>query len=127
MGGQGNGGGRPRRRRWEVKENAVGGAGEGSGRSRKRQWEVKEKAVGGSRKRQWEVNEKAVEGAKKPVERHLDHRLRKLASDHAEECGAHDGEGRGHQPSRWRVCHFADIPSPSLLKRLLKGEGGSAE
>ena len=29
--------------------------------------------------------------------------------------------------SRRRDCHFADIPSPSLLKRLLKGEGGAAE
>ena len=27
----------------------------------------------------------------------------------------------------WRDCHFADIPSPSLLKHLLKGEGGAAE
>ena len=31
-------------------------------------------------------------------------------------------------PSRRReFCHFADIPSPSLLKHLLKGEGGAAE
>ena len=29
--------------------------------------------------------------------------------------------------SRRRDCHFADIPSPSLLKRLLKGEGMSAK
>ena len=26
-----------------------------------------------------------------------------------------------------RNCHFADIPSPSTLKRLLKEEGGAAE
>ena len=30
-------------------------------------------------------------------------------------------------PSRRRNCHSADIPSPSLLKNLLKGEGGAAE
>ena len=30
-------------------------------------------------------------------------------------------------PSRRRDCHFADIPSPSLLKNLLKVEGGAAE
>ena len=29
--------------------------------------------------------------------------------------------------SRRRECHFADTPSPSLLIRLLKGEGGAAE
>ena len=29
--------------------------------------------------------------------------------------------------SRRRDCHFADISSPSLLKRLLKGEGRAAE
>ena len=29
--------------------------------------------------------------------------------------------------SRRRDCHFADIPSPSLLKHLLKAEGGAAE
>ena len=29
--------------------------------------------------------------------------------------------------SRRRACHFTDIPSPSTLKRLLKGEGGAAE
>ena len=29
--------------------------------------------------------------------------------------------------SRRRDCHFTDIPYPSLLKRLLKGEGGAAE
>ena len=29
--------------------------------------------------------------------------------------------------SRRRDCHFTDIPSPSLLKHLLKGEGGAAE
>ena len=28
----------------------------------------------------------------------------------------------GGDPSRRRDCHFADIPSPSLLKHLLKGE-----
>ena len=26
-----------------------------------------------------------------------------------------------------RDCHFADVPSPSLLKHLLKGEGGAVE
>ena len=31
------------------------------------------------------------------------------------------------QPSRRRDCHSAGTPSPSLLKRLLKGEGGAAE
>ena len=29
--------------------------------------------------------------------------------------------------SRRRDCHFVDIPYPSLLKRLLKEEGGAAE
>ena len=29
--------------------------------------------------------------------------------------------------SRRRDCHFADIPSPSILKHLLEGEGGAAE
>ena len=29
--------------------------------------------------------------------------------------------------SRRRDCHFTDIPSPSLLKHLLKGEGDAAE
>ena len=29
--------------------------------------------------------------------------------------------------SRWRDCHFADTPSPYLLKRLLMGEDGAAE
>ena len=29
--------------------------------------------------------------------------------------------------SHWRDCHFADVPSPSILKHLLKGEGGAAE
>ena len=28
---------------------------------------------------------------------------------------------------RREFCHFTDIPSPSLLKRLLKGERGAAE
>ena len=31
------------------------------------------------------------------------------------------------QPSHWRDCHFADALSPSLLKHLLKVEGGAAE
>ena len=30
-------------------------------------------------------------------------------------------------PSRRRDCHFADVPSTSLLKHLLKGEAGAAE
>ena len=30
--------------------------------------------------------------------------------------------------SRWReFCHFADVPSPVLLKHLLQVEGGAAE
>ena len=29
--------------------------------------------------------------------------------------------------SRRRGCHVTGIPSPSILKRLLKGEGGAAE
>ena len=29
--------------------------------------------------------------------------------------------------SRRRDCHFTDTPSPSILKRLLKGQGGAAE
>ena len=29
--------------------------------------------------------------------------------------------------SHWRDCHFADGPSPSILKHLLKVEGGAAE
>ena len=36
-----------------------------------------------------------------------------------------------HRPaggaSRRRDCHFTDTPSSSILKRLLKGEGGAAE
>ena len=40
-------------------------------------------------------------------------------------CLDHRRDGVG--PSRRRDCHFADIPSPSLLKRLLKGEGGAAK
>ena len=31
------------------------------------------------------------------------------------------------QVSRRRDCHFTDIPSPSTLNHLLKGEGGAAE
>ena len=30
----------------------------------------------------------------------------------------------GVPPSHWRDCHFADALSPSLLKHLLKTEGG---
>ena len=33
----------------------------------------------------------------------------------------------GYKFSRRRDCHFDDTPSPCLLKRLLKGEGGAAE
>ena len=33
----------------------------------------------------------------------------------------------GIQASCRRNCHFADTPSPSTLKHLLKGEGGAAE
>ena len=33
----------------------------------------------------------------------------------------------GGCPCRRRDCHFANTPSQSLLKRLLKGEGGAAE
>ena len=33
----------------------------------------------------------------------------------------------GGAASRRRDCHSADIPSPSLLKHLLKGEGAAAE
>ena len=33
--------------------------------------------------------------------------------------------GRGSR--RREFCHSADTPSPSLLKHLLKGEGGAAE
>ena len=33
----------------------------------------------------------------------------------------------GPMPSHWRDCHFADATSPSLLKHLLKVEGGAAE
>ena len=32
-----------------------------------------------------------------------------------------------HVPSRRRDYHFTDIPSPSVLKHLLEGEGGAAE
>ena len=48
----------------------------------------------------------------------------------------HDGDP-GCTPQNWnacdpkgsrrRDCHFTDIPSPSILKHLLEGEGGSAE
>ena len=31
------------------------------------------------------------------------------------------------QDSRWRDCHFTDIPSPSLLIHLLNVERGAAE
>ena len=44
--------------------------------------------------------------------------------------GCRGGRPRWPRPRlrRWRVfCHFADTPSPSILKRLLKGEGGAAE
>ena len=34
---------------------------------------------------------------------------------------------QGLVPSRWRDRHFAEALSPSLLKRLLKVEGGAAE
>ena len=37
------------------------------------------------------------------------------------------GQGWSGLISRRRDWHFACIPSPSLLKRLLKGEGGAAE
>ena len=33
----------------------------------------------------------------------------------------------GGLDSRWRDCHFANTPSPSLLKHLLKVEGGAAK
>ena len=33
---------------------------------------------------------------------------------------------RLEEPSRRRDCHFADTPSPSLLKHLLKGEEDAA-
>ena len=33
----------------------------------------------------------------------------------------------GERSRRREFCHFADIPSPSMLKRLLKGEGDAAE
>ena len=33
----------------------------------------------------------------------------------------------GVRPSHWRDCHFADTLSPSLLKYLMKVEGGAAE
>ena len=40
-----------------------------------------------------------------------------------------NGRGNGFDtpPSHRRDCHFDDIPSPSILKRLLKVEGGAAE
>ena len=37
------------------------------------------------------------------------------------------GAGTCKAISRRRDCHFADTPSPYLLKRLLKGEGGAAK
>ena len=37
-----------------------------------------------------------------------------------------DGSG-GTAPAPWRVCHSADVPSQSLLIRLLEVEGGAAE
>ena len=40
--------------------------------------------------------------------------------------GAEPPRGRGRD-SRRRDCHFTDIPSPSMLKHLLKREGGAAE
>ena len=33
----------------------------------------------------------------------------------------------GRESPAARILSFADTPSPSLLKRLLKGEGGAAE
>ena len=36
-------------------------------------------------------------------------------------------KARTCEPSRQRDCHFTGIPSPSILKNLLKGEGGAAE
>ena len=44
------------------------------------------------------------------------------ASRSAEPTAAVDGK-----TSHWRDCHFADALSSSLLKHLLKGEGGAAE
>ena len=41
------------------------------------------------------------------------------------ECGVQPAPP-SQQPGRRRDCHSADTPSPSLLKRLLKGEGGAA-
>ena len=35
--------------------------------------------------------------------------------------------GSAIDPTHQRGCHSPDTPSPSLLKRLLKGEGGAAE
>ena len=34
--------------------------------------------------------------------------------------------GPDGKTSHWRDCHFTDIPSKSMLKHLLKGEGGAA-
>ena len=43
-------------------------------------------------------------------------------------CFNMDGEGVSSKaPSNWRDCHFADAPSPSVLRHRLNVEGGSAE
>ena len=52
--------------------------------------------------------------------------------DHARHAADHlHDRGDRRQPARLarrrEFCHCADTPSPSLLKRLLKGEGGAAE
>ena len=39
-------------------------------------------------------------------------------------CCGYSSTGNGGRASRRRDCHFADTPSPSLSKRLLKGERG---
>ena len=43
------------------------------------------------------------------------------------ECGISGWPGKGTASRRREFCHFTDAPSPSLLVRLLKGEGGAAD
>ena len=59
--------------------------------------------------------------------------LQRLGLDYVDLYLIHAPFSAAHRVDQWRAlpsarsCHFADIPSPPLLKRLLKEEGGAAE
>ena len=46
------------------------------------------------------------------------------SSDSVFSCLPSSSTRRTVMSSRRRDCHFTDIPSPSILKHLIKGEGG---